>query len=128
MKERRRFWQIKFTCRFLNVALVIATILTLISLFAVVRFATDVQFSLTQRINLVTLQVCFTGVIFTFLTAIFMLVQHGLGPLDRIEKILDRVINGDYTQRITLRKKDLFTSFAAKLSKVIELLEQKAKG
>jgi methyl-accepting chemotaxis protein len=128
MKERRRLWQIKFTCRFLNIALVIATILTLISLFVVVRFATDFQCSLVQRINLIILQVCFAGVIFTFLTTIFMLVRYGLGPLGRIEKILDQVLNGDYTQRITLRKKDLLASFAAKLNKVIELLEQKAKG
>ena len=127
MKERRRFWQIGFTLRFLKVALIIATLLTLVSFFALARAVTASQHSVSWRVNLVLIQVCFSGAIFTFLVAIFYLVHHAIGPLLRIENILDKVIAGDYAKRITLREKDLMVPFMEKVNAVIALLEKNQK-
>lgn len=128
MKEKRRFWRIKFTLRILNVTLVCATILTLISFYALVKLITEPQYSLIWRVNLVILQLCFTAVIFVFIISIFLLVHRSMGPLPRMEEILEKVINGDYKQRIKIREKDVMCSFVDKLNKVFSLLEEKGKG
>ncbi|MCX5708679.1 MAG: hypothetical protein NTY14_06905 [Candidatus Omnitrophica bacterium] len=125
MKNRRQFWKIETTIIFLNVALIIATTLTIVSFFALIKIITAPQDSLMWRINLVILQLCFAGVIFTFVLSIFWLVQRGLGPLTRIEQVLDKVLEGDYKVRLGVREKDLLYTFINKVNRVIELLEKK---
>jgi hypothetical protein len=118
VRNRRQFWKIETTIIFLNVALIIATLLTLISFFALIKIITAPQDSLM-------LQLCFAGVIFTFVLSIFWLVQRGLGPLTRIEQVLDKVLEGDYKVRLGVREKDLLYSFIIKVNKVIDLLDKK---
>jgi hypothetical protein len=125
VRNRRQFWKIETTIIFLNVALIIATLLTMISFFALIKIITAPQDSMMWRINLVVLQVCFAGVIFTFVLSIFWLVQRGLGPLTRIEQVLDKVIAGDYKVRLGVREKDLLYTFINKVNRVLELLEKK---
>jgi hypothetical protein len=125
VKNRRQFWKIETTIIFLNVALIIATLLTLVSFFALIKVITAPQDSVMWRVNLVVLQVCFAGVIFTFVLSIFWLVQRGLGPLTRIEQVLDKVIAGDYKVRLGVREKDLLYTFINKVNRVLELLEKK---
>jgi HAMP domain-containing protein len=57
-----------------------------------------------------------------------ILLFRTVGPIPRMEKILDKVINGDYSQRITIRKKDTIHSLADRLNQVIGLLEKKSKS
>jgi hypothetical protein len=125
--ERRQFWKIETTIIFLNVALIIATLLTLVSFFALIKIITAPQDSVMWRVNLVILQLCFAGVIFTFVLSIFWLVQRGLGPLPRIERVLDKVLQGNYKERLGVREKDLLYTFIGKVNKVIDLLDKKEK-
>jgi hypothetical protein len=125
VKNRRQFWKIETTIIFLNVALIIATLLTLVSFFALIKVITAPQDSLMWRVNLVILQLCFAGVIFTFVLSIFWLVQRGLGPLPRIEQVLDKVLAGNYKERLGVREKDLLYTFINKVNKVLDLLEKK---
>jgi hypothetical protein len=125
VRNRRQFWKIETTIIFLNVALIIATLLTVVSFFALIKIITAPQDSLMWRVNLVILQLCFAGVIFTFVLSIFWLVQRGLGPLTRIEQVLDKVLGGDYKVRLGVREKDLLYTFINKVNRIIELLEKK---
>jgi nitrate/nitrite-specific signal transduction histidine kinase len=107
---------------------VLATALAVVSFFALIKvLISSSRDSLMWQVNLVLLQVCFTGAIFTFLFTIFYLAHRGLGPLPRIEDVLDKVIAGDYKQRIGVREKDILFSFITKVNKVIETLDNKAK-
>jgi hypothetical protein len=125
VKERRQSWKIEKTISFLNVTLLIATLLTLVNFFALIKVITASHDSVMWRVNLVVLQLCFAGVIFTFILSISWLVQRGLGPLPRIERVLDKVLEGNYKERLGVRDKDLLYTFIGKVNKVLDLLEKK---
>lgn len=78
-------------------------------------------------INSLISQLSFSGVILVLLIAMLVLLHRAIGPIPRIEKILDRVNNGDYSLRIHVRKKDVLYSFVGKINKLIETLAEKTK-
>lgn len=125
MSERRKLWNMELMLKFLNFALVTTVALSLISFFALVKTLTAAEHSLMWRINLVLLQLCFTGGISAFLFTVFFLVQRALGPLSRIEAILDKVIQGDFKQRVSVREKDMLFSLITKVNQIIGLLDSK---
>jgi len=129
MQERRnnKFWKIKYTLWFLNIFLICITILTVISFYTLGRLVTEEQHSLKWRISFFILQLCFIGIIFVFLTTMFLLLHRSLGPIPRLETILDKIIKGDYTLRLSIRKNDITRSFVDKINEVIALLEEKSK-
>ncbi len=128
MKERRRIVKIESTLNFLNIAIIAATVLAVIGFFALIKLLTAPRDSLVWLIDLVILQIGFIAAVFTFLFTIFYMAHRVLGPIPRIERILDKVIAGDYTQRMSVREKDVLFTFVAKVNKLIELLSSKAKG
>ncbi len=129
MQERRnnKFWKIKYTLWFLNIFLICITILTVISFYTLGRLVTEEQHSLKWRISFFVLQLCFIGIIFVFLTTMFLLLHRSLGPMPRLETILGKIINGDYALRLSIRKNDIIHSFVDKINEVIALLEEKSK-
>ncbi len=129
MQEKRsgKFWKIKYTLWFLNIFLVCITLLTLVSFYTLGRLVTEEQHSLEWRVSFFVLQICFIGIIFIFLTMMFLLLHRSLGPIPRLEIILDKIINGDYTLRLSIRKNDITHSFVDRINKVLALLEEKSK-
>ncbi|MFA5361651.1 MAG: hypothetical protein WC335_00160 [Candidatus Omnitrophota bacterium] len=123
-KRKRGLGKIQYTLRFLNIALVVAIIFILLGFYALGKVVTDSQYSLVWRINLIILQLSFTSVVFTFLIGMFLLLHRTLGALPRMEETVDKIIKGDYSLRITLRKEDIMHSFVDKLNKVFELLQK----
>lgn len=128
MKEKRgKIWKTKLNIKILNFALISTPIFFLIIFYAFFKVLTELQYSLTWRIYLIILQLSFTGFALVFLTVMFVILHRILGPINRIEKILDGVANEDYSLRMTVRKKDIIHSLVNKLNKVLDLLEEKAK-
>ena len=68
-----------------------------------------------------------SSIAFLFL-AIFVMLYRSLGAIPRMEKILDRVIKGEYSLRITIRSKDAVQTLVDKMNTVLDLLESKTKG
>lgn len=130
MPEKRsgKFWKIKYTLWFLNVFLICITLLTLISFYTLGRLVTEEQHTLKWRISFFVLQLCFIGIIFIFLTTMFLLLHRSIGPIPRLERTLDKIIEGDYSLRLSIRKNDIIHSFIDKANKVIALLEEKSKS
>lgn len=66
------------------------------------------------------------GVITAFFLGLF--VAHStFGPKVRIKKHIDQLIKGDYSSRLSLRKKDQLKDIAEKLNSLTEELEKKRK-
>lgn len=126
MHERRKFWQVEYALRFVDIALLIAALLILVIFYAVVKTISEPQYTLSWRFNLVILLFSFVGTVLVFFTALFVLMHRSLGPLARTEAILEKAIRGDYSQRITLRNKDVMAGFFKKVNRLIELLEEKS--
>lgn len=130
MEEKRghRFWKFNFALRFLNISLVFVTLLAVISFYALGRLMIDPQSSLSWRVNIIILQLSFTGVIFSFIIGMFLLLHRTLGAIPRLEKTLDTIINGEYSLRLSVRKKDVIRPLVDKINQLIELLEKKTKA
>lgn len=130
MQERRkkRLGKIRYTLRFLNISLVAVILLIIIAFYALGKIVTDSQYSLVWRINLIILQLSFTGIIFSFLIGMFLLLHRTLGAMPRMEEILDRVIKGEYSLRLILRKEDILKSFVDKVNRLIDTLDKQNKG
>jgi hypothetical protein len=131
MKERRRafFWLRRHTFKFVHFALMYIAVLVIVNFYSawkmISELQTSFQYSSAWKTNFLIMQVCFLGVIFTLLASTYVLLHRSLGPLHRIEVMLDKVLTGDYSVRITIRKKDLVYSLADKLNRIIGLLEKK---
>jgi methyl-accepting chemotaxis protein len=127
MKERRRFGQIKLALQVIRAALIVTTILILTSFVTLVWIVTINPPSVFWKVSMVLIHVCFGGAVITMLLAISGFVRNAVRPIARVEGILDKVIAGDYTQRITFREKDYIRSFIEKVNAVIALVEKNRK-
>lgn len=129
MAERRKAWQIASTLQVLNTALVLVAVFTVVSFVILIKTISGFQHTPKWMFDFVLVQLIFSaGVILIFLLTILVLIHRGLGPLKRIDKIIDEVLAGNYSLRITVRQKDFIYPFAAKINKLIELLQNKAKS
>jgi HAMP domain-containing protein len=128
MKEKRgKIWKIKLNIKILDFALITTPIFFLIILYAFFKVLTELQYSLIWQIHLIILLISFTVFGLMFLTVMFVILHRILGPINRMEKILDGVANKDYSLRMTVRKRDIIYSLVNKVNKVLDLLEEKTK-
>ena len=84
--------------------------------------------------NLVRYQVFFRLALFLIpisfvVTGFSIIVTHRIaGPIYRLEKTLDELIQGEDVGFIRLRKHDEFKEFAAKLNEVIRIVKESGAG
>jgi signal transduction histidine kinase len=127
MKERRGklVWLNKYAMKFLSVSLVYIGVLVVVNFYVSWKMLAELQqvfnYSSAWRVNFIILQVSFLGIIFTLLVSLFLVLHRSLGPLLRIERILENVLKGDYSLRITVRRKDIIRSLADKINQLIEV-------
>jgi signal transduction histidine kinase len=112
-----------------NFALLFISLCLFINAYATMRFVQERNLMLGEEKAFLIFSITFSLVLITFMLVLLLLLHRGLGCLSRIEKILAKVIKGDYSQRIKLRKGDVLIPLAEKLNKVLSLLEKnKAKS
>ena len=72
------------------------------------------------------IQFSFAAVVIILLITFTFFLHRTVGPLDRIEAELEKAIKGNYSIRITVRKKDVLYSLIEKINKVLEILSKEA--
>ncbi len=127
MHERRKFWELRTAVKLFKVLLSIISICTLIGCWVSIHIVSQLQSSLLLGVQFLIAQFVFAIAIFTALGAIVLLIHRSLGPLPRLEDILEQIRNGNYSLRMRIRKKDFLVSFVEKLNAVLDILEEKAK-
>lgn len=134
MKNRRSkayLLKIPFTVHFINISLTYMLVLILVNLYSLGKLVAELrrcsQSTSPWWTNCIISQLSFTGVIVVLLIFLLVLLHRSLGAIPRIEGILTKVIDGNYSLRITVRSKDTILPFVTKLNKVLELLEKSSK-
>lgn len=134
MEERksRIFWKTKFTFPFFIISIAWTLIFTLLGFSLLINYALAIQHALQYpflwRVSfIIFVLILIVSIAFLFFTML-VLLHRTVGAISRTETILDRVVNGDYSLRISVRKKDTIHSFADKLNKILDLLEKKTKS
>jgi HAMP domain-containing protein len=134
MQEKRsmQIWRAKFTIPFLVISVSCIAILLFLGFSSFVYLAAVVQDVLclpnSWTMGFVWFLFLLSLTILAIFVCMFIVLFRTVGALPRIEKILDKVINGDYSARISVRKKDTIYSLTAKLNQIIDLLEKKSKS
>lgn len=129
MGEKRGLglWRLRFSIPFLNISLIVIICFTLISFYCLGRILTLPPYTMPWRVNFIILQASFAGVIVTFLVAITLLLRRSLGAIPRMEAALEKIAAGDYSLRLSIRKKDILHPLVDKINKVLDVLEAKAR-
>ncbi|MCM8781378.1 MAG: hypothetical protein NC908_05595 [Candidatus Omnitrophica bacterium] len=134
MRNRRRriIIEVKLALRFFYLSFIYALIFILINFYAMWCLIREIHHILpellTLKVNFIISQLSVLGVLFVLLLTLMSALHRSLGPIPRMESILEKILQGDYSLRITIRKKDFLQSFVEKLNKVLDLLETKAKN
>jgi len=125
MKDRRGklAWLTKYAMRFLSVSLLYIGALVAVNFYVSWKMLAELQqvfnYSSAWRVNFIIMQASFLGIIFVLLISMFLILHRSLGPLLRIERILDNVLKGDYSLRIAIRRKDIIQSLVDKINQLI---------
>lgn len=134
MEERRSkiFWKSKFTFPFFIISIAWVLIFALLGFSLLINYVLAVQHALQYPFAwgisfVIFVLTLIVAIVFLFIT-MFILLHRSVGAISRIEAILDKIINGNYSLRITVRKKDIIHSFVDKLNKILDLLEKKTKS
>lgn len=135
MKDRRSklfFLRTPFILHFVSIGLAYVCALVLINLYSSWMIGMALQNcsrgSSSWWVDSLISQLSFTGAIIVLLITLAVLLHRTLGPIPRLEKTLDKVIQGDYSLRLGIRKKDIIHSFVQKVNALIEALEKKSKS
>jgi len=114
--------------RFVNTVLILAILFSLVNAYTLLKmFAEKELFSEPDVTYFIFLFVFITAGLF-LIALLFFILYYSFGAAARIEKTLERVIKGESSLRISLRKKDLMFPLAEKMNKVIDILEKSIKG
>jgi signal transduction histidine kinase len=133
MEERRSkvFSKTEFTFPFLILSMAGVLLFTIIGFSLLLSYIGIIQgllhYPFRWKLNLIIFLLGLVAAIILIFCVVFIILRRSLGAIPRIEKTLDRIIKGDHSLRITIRKKDIIHSFVDKLNELLGLLEKKPK-
>jgi hypothetical protein len=114
--------------RFIKATLILMIISFLINCYIYYQF-----FHVTRNITVSDVipysifQLNYSALNMILIITIVWIMHYGFGALARMESIIDKIISGDYSCRMYLRKYDAMRPFAEKLNKVLNTLEEAKK-
>ena len=124
-KRRFRFFSIKTFNRFkfMNYILVFIVLSLFLNTYITVRMVEEGKILFGGEISYIMLQINFVTAIIILIISFLFFLHYGFGALSRMENILKRVLGGEFSLRINLRKRDIMKPFAEKLNSILDLLE-----
>lgn len=119
--------QFAFTMRFLLITILFSLFVGFQVYFTIWPVASE--FVPTHLMHLVKSQIFFRTILFLFpaifvISAFAILFSHRIaGPLYRLERTLDKVIQGEDVEYIQLRKKDELKDLAGRINEIIAIIK-----
>ena len=125
IKKRRKLLNVEAINRFkfVNFVLLVIGAGLLISVFISMKMIEEGRILFGGEILYILFQLNFIGVVLVLMVTVTCILHFGFSPVSRMEKILDRVIKGNYSLRMQLRKTDRMKPLAERINIVLELLE-----
>jgi signal transduction histidine kinase len=126
-QRSKMLWKLQYKIKLFNAALVVAVIFN-VFVFAMLPFMLKGNDSVSALdMTLVGLMVGAICIVTIFILLLVVILHRSLGPIVQVEKVLDRVISGDYCARVHFRKDDLLHDMEDKLNEVLAILEQEKR-
>jgi len=125
-KRRFRFLKVKTFNRFkfINYILVFIILSLLLNTHLTVKMIEEGKILFGGEASFIAFQINFIAIILALIISFLFFLHYGFGALSRMENILKKILEGDLSLRIHLRKRDVMKSFAEKLNAILDLLEE----
>lgn len=127
-RRSKRIWKLKFRLQLLNYFLLAVIILNIFIFYNLKCVLEELAGSFSLSYRLIILSFCFLAVVTIFLICFLVFLHRGFGAIFRIEECIKKVLQGDYSVRISIRKKDFLQPFVDVLNKLLDLLESKTRN
>lgn len=108
----------------MNYILLLIVLSLFLNTYITIKMVEEGRILFGGELSYITLQINFVTVILILIISFLFFLHYGFGALSRMENILRRILEGEFTLRINLRKKDIMRPFAEKLNAVLDLLEK----
>ena len=128
-KEKRKgFIKTKTINRFklVNIIMLVVVVSLFLNTYDSMKMIEEGRIIFGGEVPYIEYQLNYAGIILALIVTLLFVMHYSLGPVGRMENILDEVIKGNYSLRITLREKDALRPFVDRLNKVLSLLENKS--
>ena len=129
-----RAYQLRFVTRLFMVVLAVAVASSLIASTLLWRqlYQPELGSSATLVTGLVAVATTLLVELLIAIPLVFLLgirQSHRIvGPMKRIQKSLEAIGQGDFSQRLVLREGDVLTDLAASINRMAEALQQRQSG
>ena len=123
--KKRSFWMVQISLRFLQVFLVLIGLCVIVFSWLSVKMMDIFGADLEAMRLFVILQLIFAVIVSLSLMAIYLVTYRAVGALPRLEKVMERILEGDYSLRLNVRDKDILANFIGKINKLLDILEKR---
>lgn len=113
--------------KFINFVMLAVVLFAFLNAYASIDMLGERALLLKGEIAYYTLQFTFVTIGLIFIATLCYLMHHGFGAIARMEDIIEKILGGDRSLRINLRKKDILRPFAEEVNKLIDVLEKDPK-
>ncbi len=129
MEKKRFFWRTGLPpqLRFIRSVVLVVVLFYCVNAYLSINLIKEGVF-LDRELNYLLLHLNFAAMVIIILITLAFILHRTFGGLWRMQKVLEGVLKGDYSQRIFLRKGDYLKPLADLLNQLIELFEKKSKS
>ena len=124
--KRRKMTSQKTAIVFVNLALLATILVIFANTYSSTKIVTDGRIPNEWEPSFLIFQFTFAGIILIFIVTLFYLLNRGLGALARMEQVLDKIIDGNHSLRINIRKGDIMKPLTERFNKILDLLDNKS--
>ena len=108
--------------RLINFLLGLLLLAAYIYAFSSIELLEEGKVSFRNGIAYYVFQFILVSISLILITTLGYVLRYGFGAIARMERILEDVAAGNYSLRMSLRKRDILRPLARKLNKVLDLL------
>lgn len=127
-QRSKKVWKLHYKLRLFNIALVVAVFFN-VFVFAMIPVMLN-RSEITNALDMaiIGLMIGAVCIVTIFMLLMVVVLHRSLGPIVQVEKVLAKVIAGDYSARVHFRKDDLLHELEKKLNAVLEILDNKERS
>ncbi|MDD5585309.1 MAG: hypothetical protein PHV55_09700 [Candidatus Omnitrophica bacterium] len=114
--------------KFLKAVVLLVILSFCINAYLSIKMIETGQNLVTSELAYLAYQLNFGAIVVIFLISLTFILHRGFGALSRIEGILDQIVQGNRSLRITLRKGDTLIPLVERVNKILDLLEKGSKN
>lgn len=127
-KKKRYFGtRVRKKYKFVEFVIILVIIFSFLNAYTAIRLFEEQKMTPGSNAASFDLQFIFVIVGLVLIATLGYILHYSFGAVSRMEKALDKFMEGDHSVRIKLRKKDIMYAFSQKLNTFLDWAENLSK-